>query len=338
MTSYVLGLVINPTSGLGRGAKIGDQVRQLFVDAGVAIVELSADNAKDAFARARAAAMDGLDGLVVVGGDGMVNLGVNATIGTTTPLAIIAAGSGNDFAQTLGLPLKDVRAGVAAVLEALEHASVVALDAAQVEPYVTPPASARFGRIDAGATSAHSDTSRRWYAGSLSIGIDAAVNAQANTYSWPRGHLKYLRAVVACLAGFKPFGHRITVDGKTFESAGTLAAVSNAPNFGGGIQIAPMADLTDGLLDLVFATPLTQGQIMKIFPKLYKGHHVSHPAVSFQQGSEFIIEPGPQGQFPPVAFADGEVVGTVPLRVKAHRGALKVLLVQPEAHATKHNH
>lgn len=305
---------------------MGKKVTDLFGAQGIELQNLSAANAKDALAKARAAAMAGMDGLIVVGGDGMVNLGINATIGTPTPLGIIPAGSGNDFATAIGLPVRSVTRSVERIIQALNQNQTKSYDAAQVEPHVLASQHARFGRIDAQATAAHSDTSRRWYAGSLSVGIDAAVNAQANTYKWPRGHLKYLRAIVACLFTYKPYGYRITVDGKTFESQGTLAAISNAPRFGGGIPIAPMADLHDGMLDLVFATSLTKPQILSIFPKLYKGGHVGHPAVSFTPGKTFIIEPASTGRIPPVAFADGEVVGTVPLAVTAHRGVINVLV------------
>lgn len=326
MSEFRVGLVINPTAGLGKGASVGTKVQALFAHHNIALEDLSAQNANDALARARAACISGLDALVVVGGDGMINLGVNATIGTATPLGIVAAGSGNDFATAIGLPVRHIAQSVEGIIAALRAGHIKTFDAAQVEPHVPVSQQARFGRIDSHATAAHSDTSRRWFAGSLSLGIDAAVNAQANTYKWPKGHLKYLRAVVACLVSFKPFGYKITVDGKTFESRGTLAAVSNSPLFGGGIPIAPMANLHDGLLDLVFATPLTKPQIIQIFPKLYKGGHVNHPAVTFQTGKKFLIEPTAIGPLPPVAFADGEVVGTVPLEVTVHEGVLKVLV------------
>lgn len=328
MSRFRIGLVINPTAGLGKGASVGVKVRDLFAEHDIDVADLSAHNAKDALARARAACISGLDGLVVVGGDGMVNLGVNATIGTETPLGIVAAGSGNDFATAIELPVRHLTRSVDVIIAALENGHVKAFDAAQVEPHVLVSQHARFGRVDAQATAAHSDTSRRWFAGSLSVGIDAAVNAQANTYKWPKGHLKYLRAVVACLVSFKPFGYKITVDGKTFESRGTLASISNSPLFGGGLPIAPMADMHDGMLDLVFATSLTKPEIMAIFPKLYKGGHVGHEAVSFQKGKKFLIEPSSFGPLPPVAFADGEVVGTVPLEVTAHAGVLRILVPQ----------
>lgn len=328
MRRFRIGLVINPTAGLGKGASIGVKVAGLFTSRDITVEDLSAHTAMDALARARAACISGLDALVVVGGDGMVNLGVNATIGTETPLGIVAAGSGNDFATAIGLPVRHLSQSVNNIITALEKGHVKAFDAAQVAPHVLVAQHARFGRVNAQATAAHSDASRRWFAGSLSLGFDAAVNAQANTYKWPKGHLKYLRAVVACLVSFKPFGYKITVDGKTFESRGTLAAISNSPLFGGGLPVAPMADMHDGMLDLVFATPLTKPEIMGIFPKLYKGGHVDHPAVSFQKGKKFLIEPTSIGPLPPVAFADGEVVGTVPLEVTAHEGVLRVLIPQ----------
>src|SRR5690606_4206601 len=84
------------------------------------ILDLTADDLTGAELHARQAVVDGLDALVVVGGDGMVHLGVNVVAGTDLPLGIVAAGSGNDIARSMGLPLHDVRASVAAIERGLD--------------------------------------------------------------------------------------------------------------------------------------------------------------------------------------------------------------------------
>lgn len=312
-----VGLAVNPTAGHGRGKAAGQRTADLLASAGIDVVDVSGASVADAVARARAAALDGLDALVVVGGDGMVHLGVNATVGTPTPLAVVATGSGNDFAHVLGIPVHDVAASVAQIVAALERPAR-AVDAVHVEPVVPG------GRPH---DPAHGDDAwgGRWYAGVLSLGLDADVNARANTYRWPSGHGRYVRAVLASLAGFSPYGYTLTTDAGTQTFRGTLVAVASSSQIGGGLRIAPDAEIDDGFLDVVCVAELTRRGILRLFPRLYKGTHLGRPAVHVVRTTSIVIEASGDGRVPPVAFADGEVVGPVPLRAVAHQGALHVL-------------
>lgn len=323
--THTIGLVINPTAGLGKGAHVGEKVLSEFQNVGFKVVNLSAKTAQDALARARSACLEGLSALVVVGGDGMVNLGVNASVDTPTPLGIVAAGSGNDFARALELPVNNVKESVKRISEALRLGRIEEYDAGLVEPHVQEMRPARVLKVNADTDDHHAISSRRWFAGTLSLGLDAAVNLQANTYSWPKGHLKYLRAVIACLAKFKPYGYSLTVNGVTRQLQGTLAAVSNAPYFGGGIPVAPHADLHDGKMELILAEPLKLTGILRVFPKMYSGKHLDDPAVSTEPVTEVIIGPSSKGQFPPVGMADGEVIGPVPLKISVQPNALRIV-------------
>ncbi|MGP7960932.1 diacylglycerol/lipid kinase family protein [Sanguibacter sp. A247] len=307
----LIGVVVNPTSGRGRGARAGERTRTLLREAGHTVVDLSGTSLLDAVHRARQGVSDGLAALVVVGGDGMVHLGFNAVATTRTPLGIVAVGSGNDFARAAELPLHKVDAAVHVILEALAAGTSRAVDAA----HVTQP-----GSLDG-----------RWYAGVLSAGLDAAVNARANRLTFPRGHLKYLRAVVGELGAFLPFGYRVFAhrpDGSTDEwlSAGTLVAVANSSMFGGGLTIAPDARIDDGELDLVTAGPLKRMQAVRLFPRLYRGTHGRHRSVSMSRATTITVEPADLGRTPPVAMADGEEIGPLPLQIEIHRGSVTLLV------------
>lgn len=300
-----VGLVINPTAGKGRGTQAGRQVHELLRARGHKVEDLSASTLAQATDRARAAAVQGLDALVVVGGDGMVHLGVNVVAGTGLPLGIVAAGTGNDIARTLALPRGDARASVAAI----EHG------------FLDGPR-----RVDAVRVGSPEHAAHEWYLGVLSCGFDAAINARANEMTWPKGSGRYVRALAAELGRFRPYGYRVTLDGTVWESAGTLVAVANVPWIGGGIKIAPDAVIDDGLLDVVVAGPFTKPGVVKIFPGLYQGKHVGHPSVDVLRSRSVLIEPLTDlGPVPPVAFADGERVGPLPLRVTVDPGALSVL-------------
>lgn len=301
-----IGLVVNPTSGKGRGATAGARTRERLAAAGHVVADLSGSSLLDAMHHARQGVIDGLDALVVVGGDGIVHLGFNAVATTTVPLGIVAVGSGNDFARAVGLPRHKVDVAVDVLLDALGQGRHRAVDAA----HVSAP-----GRLDG-----------RWYAGVLSAGLDAAVNDRANRLTFPRGHLKYMRALLGELGAFQPFGYRVTMGERVWDSAGTLVAIANGPAFGGGLKIAPHAQVDDGQLDVVLAGPFSRWGAVRILPRLYPGTHVRDDRVEVVRATEVLLEPTTAGLEPPVAMADGESIGRLPLHVDLHPRAVRLLV------------
>ncbi|WP_225754529.1 diacylglycerol kinase family protein [Actinotalea sp. Marseille-Q4924] len=304
-----LGVVVNPTAGLGRGGRRGAAFLEVARRRGHTVLDLSGPDAPTAVRRARQAVVDGLDALVVVGGDGMVHLGAGVVAGTDLPLGVVPAGSGNDIARVNGLPTHDPAAALSVMERALGDGAdgVRALDAVSVGP----PGYAQ----------------RDWYLGVLSCGVDAAVNARANTLTWPRGTARYVRALLTELRTFRPYGYRLTLDdGTTWESTGTLVAVANAPHFGGGMRIAPDARMDDGLLDVLVAGPLSRTQLLTVFPRVFSGGHVDHPACTVLRSRSVLVEPSALGPTPPVAYADGERLGPLPLLAEVVPGAVRLLV------------
>jgi diacylglycerol kinase (ATP) len=232
---------------------------------------------------------------MVVGGDGMVHLGVNACAKSNIPLAIIAAGTGNDAASTLHLPIGDVRAGVEAALAGLQAPRRVDLIQGK-----TPE--------------------RSFFSfGTISAGFDALVNAKANRMRFPKGPSRYQVAMVLELLRFRGIQYRVTIDGKERELEAMLCAVANAPAFGGGMLIAPHAKVDDEKLDLFIVHKISRLELLKVFPKVFTGRHVSHPAVEFVELSSAHLD----SQGLPV-YSDGEHVGSSPLEVAVAPGALWV--------------
>jgi diacylglycerol kinase (ATP) len=325
-----IGLVVNPTAGRGRGRAAGARTADALRAAGHDVHDLSAPSLPLAQESADAAVRDGrVTALVVVGGDGMVHLGVNAVAGTPVPLGVVAVGTGNDFAHALHLPTRAVTPCVEALLDAVAHARARPVDAAHVTGPHLPAA--------------------RWYAGVLSAGVDAAVNAHANAATWPRGRARYARSALREISRYRPYGYRVTLDGATgdlpptvagvalrhedgpdgprtvWQSPGALVAVANGPRIGGGIRIAPGAALDDGLLDVVLAGPLTRWHAAATFPGMYAGRHLHRPGVGALRARAVTIEATDAGTNPPHAFADGEHLGALPLRTEVVPGALTVL-------------
>jgi diacylglycerol kinase (ATP) len=303
-----VGVVCNPTAGRGRAARARGEVLAGLAGAGHEVLDLTGRDYADALSRARAAPAEGLDAVVVVGGDGMVNLGANVLAGTGVPLGIVAVGSGNDIAGALDLPVHDVPAALALI----RHALTADDDGVR--------------RVDAVAVSAPGEATSRWYVSSLCAGLDAAVAHHASRLRWPRDGGRYVRAVFAELSAFRPYGFRITADGHTWEQEATLVTVSNTPLFGGGMRVAPGASPDDGLLDLVTARGLSRPAVVRLFPLLFSGRHVDHPAVSVRRARSVRIEPlTALGANPPVAIVDGEPLAALPLQCDVHPRALSVL-------------
>ncbi|MDO8107749.1 diacylglycerol kinase family protein [Isoptericola sp. b441] len=304
MSGARLGVVVNPTAGHGRGARRGHQLVEALERRGHEVRDLTGATPEAALGRARQAVVDGLDALVVVGGDGMVHLGVNVVAGTDLPLGVVAAGSGNDIARAGDLPLHDVSASVAALERGLEHGG---------------------RQVDAVRTGPPGYEATRWFLAVLSAGFDAAVNARANTYVRPRGTARYVRAVLDELVRFRPYGYRVTLDGEVWEQRSTLVSVANTSSFGGGMRIAPDATWDDGLLDVVIAGPLSRTGLIGLFPRVFPGTHVRHPACTVVRARSVLLEPSHAGPLPPVAYADGERVGPLPLLAEVVPSAVRLL-------------
>lgn len=310
-----IGVITNPTAGSGRGARWGAEALTALSASGHQVRDLS----RGSWAASYEAAMEhrrGLDALVVVGGDGMAHLGAQVCGDRKLPLGIVAAGSGNDAATSLGLPVHDIAASVERIDAGLAG-QVATVDLGLVTgPTVDYPASPRY------------------FLAVLSAGIDAAIAAYGSNLRHPRGALKYKVATLREVPRFKPYGVRIKVDGEQWDQRCTLIAVANGPVFGGGLIVSPHSIVTDGLLELVLAEPLSKPAIIKLFPKLYDGSHLADPRVRVIQATRIEILPygdsaGGRGATLPPAFADGELVGRAPLTVTVAPGALRVLGATP---------
>lgn len=310
--SHRLGVIVNPIAGHGRGRVGGHTVLTEFTRSGFEVVDLSALTAGEALAQARAG-RDSYDALVVVGGDGMAHLGFNVVAGTDIPLGLIAVGSGNDLARALGLPIHDVPRGIGVLADALTRPP------RPIDAVATTVATPHPDRLS-------TDGGVDWAAAIVSAGFDAAVNHRANAYRWPRGGARYVRGVLSELSRFRPYGYRLTVDGDEREFDGALVALANGPTFGGGMAIAPAARIDDGLLDVVIARDVGRAELLRVFPRVYRGTHVDHPAVEILRARQVRIEPIAGHPSPiPDAFADGEPVGRAPLDAVVHPGAIRFL-------------
>ncbi|MEQ8142191.1 diacylglycerol kinase [Streptomyces sp. OP7] len=294
MTSEIT-LFVNPTAGGGRGARAARPAASALRDAGFQVRTVTGDDPTDALSRARAAVEEGTGALIAVGGDGMAHLALQAVVGTGTPFGLVAAGTGNDFARALGMPLREPATAGRMIADALRSGRVRDID---------------LGRIG-----------DRWFGAVLASGFDSRVNDRGNRMRAPLGRFKYDVAMLAELAAFRPLPYRITLDGgEVHEVEATLVAVGNGPSYGGGMRICPGADLTDGLFDITVVGECSRATLLKVFPRVYRGTHVDHPVVTVLRAAsvELVAEDV-------TGYADGELVGPLPLTATCVPGAVRVV-------------
>ena len=156
--------------------------------------------------------------------------------------------------------------------------------------------------------------------GVLGAGFDSLVNERANTWPWPKGQMRYNLAILRELPLFKAIPYVVTVDGVRHETKAMLVAVGNGPSYGGGMQVLPDAQFDDGLLDVLMLHEISTLEFLKVFPKVFKGAHVGHPAVEIIRGRSVTLEAAGI-----VAYADGERFAPLPLTVEVVPGAVTVL-------------
>jgi diacylglycerol kinase (ATP) len=290
-------VAINPEASFGTRRDVGPRVVDALEAAGYDAVPLVQPNMELLRREVASAVESGTDALVVVGGDGMVSLGVNIVADTTTPLGIVPSGTGNDAARGLGIPLDDVDAAIASLIAALERA----------------PRAVDLGRVRQGGLST-------WFLGVLSAGFDSLVNERANRMSRPRGKSRYTIAMLRELVTFKPLEYTVTADGNMTMTRAMLIAVANNQSIGGGMLVAPDAQLDDGLLDLFVVTPMSKFAFVRVFPKVFSGTHTSLEQVHLSRVRSVRLEASGA-----VAYADGERIGALPVDVEVVPAALRVL-------------
>lgn len=286
-------LLVNPTAGGGRAGQLAFDVLTRLRTHRLDVAVLAGRDAAEALGLARRAVAQGTPALVALGGDGMVHLAVQAVAGTDTPLGIVPAGTGNDFAATLGLPRRDPMAAVDVIAREL----------------------AGGGReVDAARAAG------KWFASVLGAGFDSRVNDRANRLTWAGGRLRYNLAILAELGVFRPLEFRISLDGVPEHTQAMLVAVGNGRSYGAGMQITPNAELDDGLLDVTILHPVSKAEFLRTFPRVYRGTHLDHPAVDSRRARVVELDsPGVN------AYADGEFLSALPVTCECVPKALRVL-------------
>ena len=290
-------VLVSPAAGRGRARALSGEVLDALRAGGLKPAVLPAATGAEAEQQAADAVAAGTGAVVAIGGDGSAHAALQAVAGTSTPLAVIPAGTGNDLSLALGIPRNPVAAARAAAEDLL---------AGQVRA------------VDAGRTGG------RWWATVLCCGFDSAVSDRANRLRWPKGRRRYDVAILAELAQLRPRELTLVLDGEEQTVPVTLVAVGNTPWYGGGMKVCPGADPSDGLFDVTVVGPLRRLELVRQRPRLTDGTHIENAAVTVHRAARVeLSSPGV------TTYADGEPVAPLPAVAECVPEALRIVGTGP---------
>ena len=281
-------VVINPVSGSGKGAILGTQAAGFFSERRLSyqiITATSADKLRSNLAEFLDSNVGLIEGVVAVGGDGLVHLVLQLVVPRNIAFSAIPAGTGNDFVRALGWELDEIKIQLNTVVS-------------------TPPVAIDLGLVDS-----------EWFGAVLSTGFDSVVNEKANEMNWPKGPMKYNLAIAMELPKFKPLKYTIELDNQVIETEAMLIAVGNGGSYGGGMKVCPDAVMSDGLFDVMVLRPVSKVEFVRVFPTVFSGKHITHKQVDIYRTKRVSLHA------PAVAYADGERIGGLPVRAECIAGA-----------------
>ena len=275
-------LLVNPHSGRGKAENIAKDllsVAPLFDFTCTVISEGSAAKSLDTL---RKAISFPPDVVISIGGDGLFHLALQALAESGIPLYVVPAGTGNDFARNCNL----LSTNATEIWRTITGVEPEAIDLAQINE-------------------------DRWFGQIMSTGFDSVVNQRANSFTMIKGSIKYKIATLLELPKFEAINYSLTIDSQIINTRAMMVTIGNGRSYGGGMKVIPHADRCDGLLDVMIIKPVSKFELLKVFPKVFKGAHVSHPAIDFYRGAEIEINSSA------LAYADGEYLGSEAFRVQA---------------------
>jgi YegS/Rv2252/BmrU family lipid kinase len=285
-----LRLIVNPHAGGGRALRALPAVEERLRGLGL---EFRTDRTRD-LDHARALAAESVaagEVPVAFSGDGLV--GAVAGVLAERPgslMGILPGGRGNDFARVLGLPLEPVAA-------------------CDVLARGTPRP------VDVGLAAG------RPFIGIASLGFDSDANRIANEAPSFLGGLVYVYGALRAVLAWRPATFTVAVDGASSTFSGWSVAAANSKAYGGGMFLAPDAELDDGRLDVVCTHRTGKLHFLRSLPKVFKGTHIGDPSVTVLRGAEVRVA----ADRPFTVYADGDPIAELPVTISTRPGAVLVL-------------
>jgi len=297
-------VIVNPVAGAHSTHRKWPLISQRLRDAGLSFDYTYTEGVGHATELARLAAIDGHRYLVAVGGDGTVNEIANGILSSTslpgTALGVVSTGTGSDFVRSVG----------------------ISQDYAIACSCLTSP---RRLIIDVGVVEYMNDgkPERRFFVNGAGAGFDAeVVKATERLPKYFGGTIPYVGGLLRSLFGYKNKSVVLRVGDKVETKRILSTVVSNGCYFGGGMRVAPQAELGDGLLDVMTVDDMGKFELLKAFPTIYKGTHITHPKVRIEKATHITIESSERV----LIHADGELLGEAPASFWLIPAALSIVV------------
>lgn len=284
-------VVVNPSAGHGKTLRLLPKVRQWLSESShefLFVIPNSSEEMRQEIARA---SDQGIDAILLLGGDGTVHDALPAVAAKNIPLGFLPCGRGNDLVRNAGLQ-------------------------ANLKKSCHLPPNLSFSRFDLPAVN------QIPFIGIAYVGFDAEVNRMANdgVGHWS-GELGYIVGVFGTLKNFRPFEMEMTIDGESLRERVMMVAIANGPFYGGGMKIAPQAVMDDGVLNICIVKEISRLELLRQFPKVFKGTHIYHPKIVMKSGRSVQIVSDESRE----VFADGERVGTLPAECSIGSQTIRIL-------------
>ncbi len=304
MSSIYAKVIVNPTAGAGRTARLWPQIMGLFKGQGLRFEHDITEAPGHAIELAKAAAADGYDMVVSVGGDGTINEIVNGLYAAgnikDALLGIVSTGTGGDYIRTIGVPRR------------YEEACRCFLQPKKLT-------------VDLGVIEYVSDGQRaeRLFVNFAGMGFDAEIVQRTTQQFKALGSLpSYLAGLLATLMSYRNRDISLVVDGEAVDMRVCTVVMNNGRYGGGGMFTAPDASINDGYFDVMIIGDMSKPDLLWSLPRIYKGTHLTHPKVTMKKAKEIEIRSAKPMQLQ----ADGELLGQVPARFRILPSVLKVIV------------
>ena len=297
-------IIVNPAAGAGRTAREWPHIKDLFKGVGLSFDHDETEAPGHAVELAKEAAQKGYETIISVGGDGTIHEIVNGMYAAggngSVRLGIICTGTGSDYARTVGIPRHYEEA-----CHRISSPEAITVDLGSIE------------------YSVNGSRNERVFVNFAGMGFDAEiVRRTTSSFKALGSTLSYLLGVFTTLASYRNREITVVIDGEESVKKACALVVNNGKYAGGGMFAAPEADLSDGLLNIMEIGDIGKADLLRSLPLIYKGTHEKHKKVNLRTAREIEIH----SKHPLSIQADGELLGTLPVRFRVIPSALNIII------------
>jgi len=290
-------MIVNPHGGLKNGFSILEQVKPIFENNKIELKILETERTEHALDYAYELDYTGYDGICAIGGDGTMHEIINGMLKRPDkkqlPIGLVTGGTGNSFMHDLDC-LDPVKAAKRIASGRLRDIDIAEIDS---------NGNVRYGFNIVG-----------W-------GMPTDITILAEKFRWLGGQRYNVASIIEVLK-YKQRLAKVIIEGSIVVGDFVFVLGCNTIHTGKGMKMAPLAQINDGMIDLIIARKASRIKLLRLFPKLFSGKHIADPIVEYRHVREFSVVPLEDGSL----NIDGEILGTTPLHVTMIQNAVSVLV------------